>query len=72
MKEKNFEESLLKLEGIIRELESGEVALDDMVKKYEEATELVKFCSEKLEKATKTVNKIVNDKGEEKDFQIEE
>lgn len=31
-KNKTFEESLLKLEVIIRELESGEVPLDDMVK----------------------------------------
>ena len=72
MKEKNLEESLLKLEGIIREHESGEVALDDMVIKYEEATELVKFCSDKLEKATKTVNKIVTEEGKAKDFEIEE
>lgn len=47
-KNKTFEESLLKLEVIIRELESGEVPLDDMVKKYTEAMELVKFCNEKL------------------------
>ncbi len=72
MKEKSFEESLLSLEEIIRELESGEVALDDMVKKYEEANELVKFCSEKLEKATKTVNKIVEENGKTKDFKVEE
>ena len=72
MKEKNFEESLIKLEEVIRELESGEVPLEEMVKKYEEATSLVKFCSEKLEKATKTVNKIVNEKGETEDFKVEE
>lgn len=59
-KNKTFEESLLKLEVIIRELESGEVPLDDMVKKYTEAMELVKFCNEKLANATETVNKILN------------
>ena len=37
MEEKTFENSLIKLEEIIRELEKGEVALDDMVKKYTEA-----------------------------------
>lgn len=61
MKEMSFEESLLKLEEIIRELEKGETPLDDMVKKYTEATSLVKFCSEKLDNATKTVNKILNE-----------
>lgn len=70
--EKTFEESLLKLEEIIRELESGEVALDDMVKKYTEATELVKFCSSKLDEATKTVNKILNEDGSLSEFNTEE
>ena len=33
-KEITFEDSLLKLENIIRELEKGEVPLDDLVKIY--------------------------------------
>ena len=36
-KEMTFESALLSLETIIRELEKGEVPLDDMVKKYTEA-----------------------------------
>ena len=71
MEEKSFEESLLKLESIIRELEKGEVPLDDMVKKYTEAMELVKFCSEKLNNATQTVNKILNEDGSISDFNAE-
>lgn len=71
MEEKTFENSLLKLEEIIRELEKGEIPLDDMVKKYTEATELVKYCSEKLDNATKTVNKILNEDGTLSDFKAE-
>ncbi len=71
MEEKSFEESLLKLEAIIRELEKGEVPLDDMVKKYTEAMHLVKFCSEKLNNATQTVNKILNEDGTLSDFTAE-
>lgn len=70
-KNKTFEESLLKLEVIIRELESGEVPLDDMVKKYTEAMELVKFCNEKLANATETVNKILNSDGSFTEFMPE-
>jgi exodeoxyribonuclease VII, small subunit len=70
-KNKTFEESLLKLEVIIRELESGEVPLDDMVKKYTEAMELVKFCNEKLANATETVNKILNSDGSFTEFKPE-
>ena len=71
MEERSFEESLLKLEAIIRELEKGEVPLDDMVKKYTEAMGLVKFCSEKLNNATQTVNKILNEDGSVSDFKAE-
>ena len=70
-KNKTIEESLLKLEVIIRELESGEVPLDDMVKKYTEAMELVKFCNEKLANATETVNKILNSDGSFTEFKPE-
>ena len=70
-KNKTFEESLLQLEVIIRELESGEVPLDDMVKKYTEAMELVKFCNEKLANATETVNKILNSDGSFTEFKTE-
>lgn len=66
-----FEESLLKLENIIRELEKGEVPLDDMVKKYTEAMSLVKFCNDKLNSATETVNKILAEDGSLKDFKSE-
>ena len=70
-KNKTFEESLLKLEVIIRELESGEVPLDDMVKKYTEAMELVKFCNQKLANATETVTKILNSDGSFTEFKPE-
>ena len=70
-KNKTFEDSLLKLEVIIRELESGEVPLDDMVKKYTEAMELVKFCNQKLANATETVNKILNSDGSFTEFKPE-
>lgn len=66
-----FEESLLKLENIIRELEKGEVPLDDMVKKYTEAMSLVKFCNDKLNSATETVNKILAEDGSLKEFKAE-
>lgn len=70
-KEMTFEGALLSLETIIRELEKGEVPLDDMVKKYTEAMEYVKFCSDKLKNATETVNKILNSDGSLSDFNTE-
>ena len=58
---KTFEESLLKLEVIIRELESGEVPLDDMVKKGELTVEQGKVLNEELKHNLKqTVKNNVN------------
>ncbi len=59
-KEKSFESSLVELEGIVKELESGNVELDKAIDKYTEAMKLAKYCSEKIEKATVQVNKVLN------------
>ena len=72
MKEKTFEGALEKLENIVKELESGSVDLDNAIKKYTEAMELAKYCSEKLKDATDKVNKILTENGELKDFNVEE
>ena len=72
MENKTFESSLSELEKIVKELESGSVDLDSAIKKYTEAMELAKFCSEKLKDATDKVNKILMDNGEIKDFNVEE
>ena len=44
---KTFEEALTNLEQIVKELESGNVDLDNAIKKYSEAMSLAKFCSDK-------------------------
>lgn len=72
MKEKTFESSLEELEKIVKELESGSVDLDNAIKKYTEAMELAKFCSEKLKDATDKVNKILTETGELKEFKVDE
>ena len=72
MKEKTFEENLKDLEGLVKELETGNVPLEDAIKKYTEAMELAKNCSEKLNDATEKVNKILSSDGELKDFEVKE
>lgn len=47
----NFEESLARLEEIVRALESGEKSLDDSMKLYEEGVRLIRVCSSELEGA---------------------
>ena len=71
-KEISFEEKIKKLEAIVSELESGDVALDDAINKYTEAMKLSKECSDKLTEVTDKVNKILSDNGNLEDFQIAE
>ncbi len=64
----NFEENIKKLEDIVRELESGNVALDDALNKFNEAFKLSKECDEKLNEVTESVNKILNKDGNLEEF----
>jgi len=71
-KEVSFEENIKKLETIVKELESGEVPLDDAINKFNEASIIAKNCDLKLKNATDSINKILNEDGSLKEFKIEE
>ena len=70
--ELNFEESLKKLEEIVKELENGTVALDDAITKFTEAMKLASSCNEKLKNAEESNNKILTKDGSLEDFKVEE
>lgn len=57
-KKLTFEEALQKLENIVRELEMGQIKLDDAVEAYEKAMKLKKFCEERLKEAELKIEKI--------------
>jgi exodeoxyribonuclease VII small subunit len=46
-----FEEALEKLEGIVGDMESGDLPLETLLAKYEEGSKLVKICQQKLAEA---------------------
>lgn len=50
-----FEEALLNLEEIVRQLESGSLSLDESIKRYEEAIKYVKICTQKLVNAEQKI-----------------
>ena len=70
--EKKFEEKLSDLESIVKELENGNVDLDDAINKYTEAMKLAKECSKKLDEAEKAVNEILKEDGSLEEFKAEE
>jgi len=61
MPEPKFEETLNKLETIVSDLESGNLNLDDAIKKYEEGMKLSGLCYKKLQEIQKKVEVLVKD-----------
>ena len=63
-KAQNFEKALERLETIVGEMEGGALSLEKMMACFEEGTELVKFCSQKLNEVEKKIE-ILAKKGED-------
>jgi exodeoxyribonuclease VII small subunit len=61
MKEKRFEDALRELEAIVKRLESGELALEESLKIFEEGVALSRYCFQKLEEAEKRVSILMKD-----------
>jgi len=72
MEKKKYEDKVKELETIINDLENGEIDLDESIKKYIKAMELVKSCDEDLKRVEEQVSKIVLENGEMEDFEIPE
>ncbi len=56
---KTFEESMARLEQIVRSMERGDVALEESLKLFQEGTELVRNCQKILDDAQLQVKKIM-------------
>ena len=50
-----------KLEQIVQELESGELPLEDAMKKFEEGIQLSKFCFKKLDETERKITILMQD-----------
>lgn len=59
-----FEESLAKLEGLVRRMESGDMDLDAMIKSFEEGKALADGCRKELESVRLKIDKAVGDSTE--------
>lgn len=56
---KTFEESMRRLEEIVRSMEKGDVALDESLKLFQEGTELVRSCGKLLDEAQMQVKMVM-------------
>lgn len=55
MAKKTFENAMEALEDIVQELESGDLALEKAMQRFEEGIKLSKFCSDKLDETEKKI-----------------
>ncbi len=58
-KSKTFEESMARLEQIVRGLEQGNVPLEESLKLFQEGTELVRSCGQLLDDAELQIKKVM-------------
>lgn len=61
VKQKTFEAALKELEEIVRQMESGDLCLEDAVKQYESGMKQSKYCLDLLDKTEKKISLITKD-----------
>jgi exodeoxyribonuclease VII small subunit len=61
LQELTFEEALLGLEKIVRELESGEIPLEQAIANFQEGMRLAKVCRDKLDEAEQKIEMLISD-----------
>lgn len=54
----SFEEALKKLEAIVEEMESDDLPLEELIKHYEQGTQLAGVCQKKLAEAELKIQKL--------------
>jgi exodeoxyribonuclease VII small subunit len=68
-----FEKAMEDLEEIVKELELGQLSLEDSLKSFKKGMELAKVCDTKLAEAEKKITVLIEDANgntKEKDFDI--
>ena len=61
MQEKlTYEQAMRKLEEMAKQMEQGEIGIDDLAARLREAQKLMKYCHEKLYEAEKNCNSLLN------------
>ncbi len=54
-----FDESLVRLEALVEEMERGELTLESAMQKHAEGVELAAFCLQQLKASEQAVNKVL-------------
>jgi exodeoxyribonuclease VII small subunit len=57
----NYSDAFRELQGIVAEIENGQISVDELSDKVKRATELIRICKLKLTTTEANVNKILKD-----------
>lgn len=65
-----YEQAALELESVVNFLESGDLSLEESIKKFERGVSLVRLCNKKLDDIEKRITLLIDGKDgvTEKDF----
>lgn len=55
----SFEQAMAQLEAIVREMESGQLALEDSLARFEQGNQLAAFCRERLAETERRIEVLV-------------
>lgn len=61
MEKKTYKAAMDELESILALIEQGDMDVDDMLKKVGRATELIRFCRQKLTQTDEAVQKLLEE-----------
>jgi len=64
----SFDQAIQELEDIVRQLEQGDVPLEDAISLYKKGMELSSVCHDKLQNAEKQLISIMDENGEKTPF----
>lgn len=56
-----YEESMNRIEQIVRQIESGDMNVDDLATNLKEAQQLIKNCKDRLTQVEEDVNKAISE-----------
>ena len=67
VKKEAYSQALERLEKIVRQIDNNELEIDELAEKIKEANEIITFCTEKLTKADREVEKLLHEKLQSKE-----
>jgi len=60
-----YDDAMLELEELVREMEYGEISVDELSEKIKRSAFLIKFCKAKLKSTEEDVAEIIKEMSEE-------